>query len=434
MEHLAHAHEDDEIVDFSGAVDSSDLGRIKALTVLHELYMRIAQAEPIQLSSLTAQHAQLGQTPEITTDVSTRGNSVSEESFQGRRLQEWLTKWRRRSTSSIKDRRKSYNDRRLEWSGQEPHGRTEEGHRKQVSASLPLSTAQLSSLETNPWDESASIHATGTDALTSPMPPLSPTPSRPGLRVSSGSRTRSERTNNSTESLDYCKGANYLQRGFPKDAFKRTNQSVSMQAENYYWRCGNKQCVFNGPAVKSGKEWRFAKDIMHSSGTHSIEYRWSFLAKSHIPLGKVKGGWNQHTFKCFLCHLQGNNRSIFQGSRSFLDHTATHTGQYVGNTYIQGPLVLRAEMVKSLSDHDSEKFDVNIPPRAPTEDVGLILSPSEVDQPADVDVLHRAETADASLIFPISEVDLPADVEEKDMWYRPQDDADSGSINPWQEP
>ena len=181
-----------------------------------------------------------------------------------------------------------------------------------------------------------------------------------------------------------------------------------MQGENYYWRCRNKQCVFHGPAVKKVKEWRFDSDIIRNTGTQNIEYRWSFLAKSHLPLGKVKGGWRQHTFKCFICHLQGNNQSIFEGSRSFLDHTASHAGQYLDNTCIQGPLVLRAELIRNLSDKDSEKFDVNIPP--------------------------RVETRDTDSISPISEDGPSADFEEKDLCYRPQNDADSGSMNPWLEP
>ena len=405
MDHLARAQEDDGIIDFSVVVDTSDLGRIKALTVLHELYMRIAQAEPIKRSRITTQHAQLENTQEITSKIPTRGKSMPVVSLQGGKVQEWLAKWRRRSTSSAKGSSKMDSDLYMEVVKHESVDQAEGSPRKEMSTSLPLSPSPLSPVEPNPWLETPPILITDHNPLISPISQASPTSPRPSLHVSSGSRPRSKRTSDTTASLDYCKGANYLQRGFPKDAFKRTNQSVSMQGENYYWRCGNKQCVFYGPAVKSGKEWHFNNDILRCSGAQGMEYRWSYLAKSHVPLGKVKGGWSQHTFKCFMCYLQGNSQSIFQGSRSFLEHTALHAGKYVHNTCIQGPLVLRAEMIRSLSDKDSERFDVN--------------------------VLPKVEKGDADPFPASSEVDVP---EEKGSWYRPRNDADSTSMNPWEEP
>lgn len=49
LTHLWSAQEDDNVTDFHVLVDASDFGRIQSVTVLNELYMRMAQAAPLQL-------------------------------------------------------------------------------------------------------------------------------------------------------------------------------------------------------------------------------------------------------------------------------------------------------------------------------------------------------------------------------------------------
>lgn len=48
LRHLWSASEDDNMTDFHMLVDASDFGRIQSVTVLNELYMRMAQAAPLQ--------------------------------------------------------------------------------------------------------------------------------------------------------------------------------------------------------------------------------------------------------------------------------------------------------------------------------------------------------------------------------------------------
>lgn len=48
LRHLWAAQENDNMTDFNVVVDASDFGRIRSVTVLNELYMRMAQAAPIQ--------------------------------------------------------------------------------------------------------------------------------------------------------------------------------------------------------------------------------------------------------------------------------------------------------------------------------------------------------------------------------------------------
>lgn len=43
LRHLWAAQENDNLTDFNIVVDASDFGRIKSVTVLNELYMRMAQ-------------------------------------------------------------------------------------------------------------------------------------------------------------------------------------------------------------------------------------------------------------------------------------------------------------------------------------------------------------------------------------------------------
>ncbi|KAL6717527.1 hypothetical protein ACLMJK_005442 [Lecanora helva] len=48
VKHLGAAQEDDSVMDFAVLVKASDLGRIQSVTVLMELYMRMAEAAPVQ--------------------------------------------------------------------------------------------------------------------------------------------------------------------------------------------------------------------------------------------------------------------------------------------------------------------------------------------------------------------------------------------------
>lgn len=53
LRHLWSAQEDDSVTDFNILVDASDFGRIQSVTVLNELYMRMAQAAPLHKMHLS---------------------------------------------------------------------------------------------------------------------------------------------------------------------------------------------------------------------------------------------------------------------------------------------------------------------------------------------------------------------------------------------
>ena len=64
--HLHHAQDDDSFVDFSPVIDASDLGRVKAVNSLCELYMRLASAAPIKPGiESSPQVASIRQMPQI---------------------------------------------------------------------------------------------------------------------------------------------------------------------------------------------------------------------------------------------------------------------------------------------------------------------------------------------------------------------------------
>lgn len=54
LKHLWSAQEDDNMTDFHILVDASDFGRIQSVTVLNELYMRMAQTAPLHIMPLPA--------------------------------------------------------------------------------------------------------------------------------------------------------------------------------------------------------------------------------------------------------------------------------------------------------------------------------------------------------------------------------------------
>ena len=123
----------------------------------------------------------------------------------------------------------------------------------------------------------------------------------------------------------FCEGAYLLQKGL--DGMKIRNQSVSMTGQNNYWGCSSSKCCFEGCAVpkKDGHKkvmFGFDEDILEFQG---VRYRWSFLAKSHTTISNSKAAG--YEYQCVFCIGRGETPFRVKGSKTFLEHVATHQGQ-----------------------------------------------------------------------------------------------------------
>jgi len=83
-----------------------------------------------------------------------------------------------------------------------------------------------------------------------------------------------------------------------------------------------------------------------------IEFRWLFLAKSHVQKPTKT---DEAKFSCLVCVLSGDTSSVFKGHTLLFDHIRGHQSAQLGATVLEGPLSFSNEGVKV----DPVSFDIN---------------------------------------------------------------------------
>lgn len=150
----------------------------------------------------------------------------------------------------------------------------------------------------------------------------------------------------------FCKGAYKLQVDLEKESFKLRNSSTSMTGQSNYWACSSSKCAFEGPALNIGKSWTFDHDVRQFN---AVQYRWTFLAKSHVVLSRVKN--REYDYQCVFCDRSDQAPIIYRTDRTLLEHVAMHRGQH--------PATLVSEKVSCIAGRVARKdehFDVNLMP------------------------------------------------------------------------
>ncbi|KAL9137649.1 MAG: hypothetical protein Q9175_001138 [Cornicularia normoerica] len=168
----------------------------------------------------------------------------------------------------------------------------------------------------------------------------------------------------------YCKGAYKLQVGLDKESANLRNQSVSMTGQSNYWACASSKCAFEGPACKNGKNWTFDDTIRVSN---AVQYRWTFLAKCHVALSRVKNG--QYDYQCVFCGVQPPENHVYRGEKAFIEHISQqHRGQQPDPSVWDKICCIYGRVAL-----EEESFDINF--LAPREDSPLVHRQVSVDTP-----------------------------------------------------
>lgn len=101
----------------------------------------------------------------------------------------------------------------------------------------------------------------------------------------------------------------------------------------------------------------------------AVQYRWTFLAKCHVALSRVKNG--EYDYQCVFCGIQP---SLYRGEQAFIEHVSEqHRGQQ--------PDPAISEKIRCIYGRvalEEEEFDVNLTPR---EDLPLVHRQVFVDTP-----------------------------------------------------
>lgn len=154
----------------------------------------------------------------------------------------------------------------------------------------------------------------------------------------------------------YCKGAYLLQVGLKKESMKLRNQPSGITGQSYYWACCSSKCCFEGPAVQAGKSWDFEEQVWTSSG---VRFRWSFLAKSHVPTKKTKG--KLFDYKCIFCEAHKKSSDVYKGIREFMAHIVEHNREDWDASSVQN-----MKFITGREADVDEIFDINFTtPRRP---------------------------------------------------------------------
>ncbi|KAL8701757.1 MAG: hypothetical protein Q9224_000350 [Gallowayella concinna] len=410
IKHLRRAQDDDHMADFGTLVDASDIGRIRTVTVLNELYMRVAREATTaptpfgDMGSFSNPHRAIQQDPGTrdmlppaptppSNSIGTEASTYTVPSHERPRMQppsipEQPDEQRTTPKSGILDkfsfrRKSSSEERSSKRSGggsfsfrSKDETTCEKRHSKKLSPS-PLTSPQASIDEDNPW------------ATESPIPTRSSTQlaeeqgmSRASTLVAGKMRRSSTVSSTSSPSRvrmlspyevhgGFCKGAYKLQ-VHVKDAMKLRNQSTVKTGECYYWACCSSKCAFEGTARLEGKHWAFDDTVRE---TYGIRYRWSFLAKAHVALSKVNNG--RYDYGCVFCIYDGFECPVFHGINEFLEHVGTHRGKSIAETMLQ-----RIRCVNDRVATLDEVFDINLPPVQDPPKPASVADTSQLSQPS----------------------------------------------------
>ncbi|KAL8907715.1 MAG: hypothetical protein Q9171_005756 [Xanthocarpia ochracea] len=392
LKHLRQAQEDDNMTDFTTLVDASDIGRIRTVTVLNELYIRVAMGTTVTQTSFgdigSFSGSQIARqdgptAPDVVSHVVTSSsvshsnsmtiqqprpaNTESPEQTNGQRTSAkagFFDKFRRKSSSD--ENVVPTSGRRLS-NTRSKHDAARHGDGQDKALPLPpMASPQAAIDEDNPWateDTRTTImdREFAPDDRFSRAPTLVPNARQRSSMASSASSMSSLKMLSPHEFHGgFCKGA-YRMQVQEKDAMKLRNRSVAKTggrhymaclSEDRYWACCSSQCAFEGPAHQVGNNWAFDDTVREG---HGVRYRWSFLAKAHIALPKTKN--KSYDYGCVFCIYGGYECPVFHGIRDFIVHVGNHRGKAISELMLR-----RANCVNGRIATLEEDFDVNLTP------------------------------------------------------------------------
>lgn len=205
-----------------------------------------------------------------------------------------------------------------------------------------------------PFRRSSSQFATAStpSQTTSPTRPPSSNVNPRDVQSQASSRTNSFPLAPANDYGGFCKGAYYLQAGLFADGVKIRNMSTAKTGESWYWGCRNTKCVFESPALKIRKEFFFDDSLREFAG---LKYRWAFLAKAHVAIGKTKD--RIYNYRCIFCLLRGKEAPVIARIRPFLEHVAQHRGEVIDETILTKTICINDRVAT-----DDDYFDINLPP------------------------------------------------------------------------
>ncbi|PGH00301.1 hypothetical protein AJ80_09195 [Polytolypa hystricis UAMH7299] len=187
--------------------------------------------------------------------------------------------------------------------------------------------------------------------------------------------------NESNDYAGFCKGAWKLQNDMKK-AMRVDNRPEGIYTRTLFWRCS--KCLFEGPmmttpvprpstrpsadggpgfprTVPAGEPGRSFDVTVRIHARTGIQYRWAFLAKSHIPSRDVpmNPDGTSGAFGCIYCVAADRGASpVFGDLDSFMTHLRSHDGS---GRAPERELLDRTRCIMGRVAGKWEEFDLNVP-------------------------------------------------------------------------
>ena len=148
--------------------------------------------------------------------------------------------------------------------------------------------------------------------------------------------------------LGFCEAAWKLQHGDRK-AFKKTNWATSSRFKDYYFFC---TCCPYYCRMSEDHLW----NKVWTMTPQGLKFRWSFLAKSHVPQ-KKRAKPSDYSYPCMFCVFLGSEAQSMGLEKLFEHISSVHR---FGK--LDGEFLARTKCVSDRICQNEEDFDINIWP------------------------------------------------------------------------
>ncbi|KIX99711.1 uncharacterized protein Z520_04347 [Fonsecaea multimorphosa CBS 102226] len=353
LHHLMLASKDDNVIDFEACIDSAIAARLRAVTILNELYLR--QQKPSSPNSevrMSLPHAE--ETKEVV-----------EASPERRKQSSWTPEpvpmpSRNTQRPARPSRPPSDEMKEVVEAPPSPERKKRSGMLESETPPSPGQVPRKSS-----WNVFKKLHRTSSAekeyVLTPPQatsrPPSHVTsPTSPSIRSLDDPRRSQVMTPpispvSTVSSVDvlaaagFCKGAYYIQQGIYE-------KGVQVSMKNMEWACHCRKCSFATPADRDERGRARFDDKPHS--TRNLRWRSLLLFKSHISSGSGRQNTTR-AYRCLICVLLGDSTSVYQGEHPLFEHMFHHQGGVVNGVELWGPICLEPSGARMGSERT---FDV----------------------------------------------------------------------------
>ena len=356
LEKLAAAIEDDDLIDFSDLTDASDRAQTQAIKAISEFFLRKQEEETSRnaIHQLEVAHTQASSSASTAKAVSAGGGptpirtvsdwpngsiqSSPQNAFSRTMTEPTVRSTRLPSASPLPNRPlpvRPHLDTQAR-NIQSPHGASNQGAtnaKRDSDISIP-STRSAISAQSSPADLSRRESHSSYDTA--------------------APRERLVSEDSGTQIQSYggtCKYAHAMREG--KTGVWLEGRDLSrIGNERFVYSCKSIKCHFEGVAIPQKPRRRWQNDVWVMDNRvrtlHGIDYKWAYLAKSHI---QQAGASDVPQYRCLVCLLIHQTSTQYDREALF-EHLTAHRAEHVGNVKLEGSLKFANQGIVAHEDFD----------------------------------------------------------------------------------